>query len=411
MGLGKLLTRSTEYVATNTVTNEVQTFTIVDNLAPDWPSSTYRGGMGIPGAWRAATLLSGLIGSVPWNAYRSAQGRPTDVIYPTPPLLAQPNPPDTALTSFSSMALDYYWHGNAIALVASRNREGWPTAAYLIPATSVGVRRVPAPGMSTLPVGAIEYSVGTMRNLGVNDVIHIKAPCEPGALRGMGVLEAHLNTLDLSAELSRQARSITRHGVPTGVLTSDNPDTTDEELRAAKTAWLAAQRDRTVAALRPGTDFKPLSWNPEELELIAARQFNLTEWELIFGLPVGWLGGNTNSRTYANVEADAVSLLKFSLGIPLVQFEQTLTLHLPRGTVAKANLDEMLRGDTLTRFQAYAIGLQNQPFLTVDEVRAQEGRPPMPARSAAPPAPAPNSQPDDSMSPQVVPAGSMMEGS
>jgi HK97 family phage portal protein len=379
MGLGKLLTRSTQYVATNTVTNEVQTFTIIDNIAPDWATHDYQGAWGIPGAWRASNLIADLLGSFPWKAYRSLAGRPIELLDPTPPLLEQPNPPDAAMTTYSSWGLDLLFHGNAIGLVAARNAQGWPTAAYAVPATAVGVRRVPAPGMSTLPVGALEYSVGTMRNLGTYDVIHIKGPCEPGAVRGMGVLEAHLNTLNLNRELGRQARAISQHGVPTGVITSSNPDTTDDELTAAKAAWLKAQRDRTVAALGFGTDFKPLSWNPEEMELIESRKFGLTELELIFGLPVGWLGGQTSSRTYSNIEQDAVNLIKFTLAGHLARFEQALSLQMPRGTVARANLDSLLRSDTLTRYQAHRIALGNDaPFLTVDEIREMENRAPMP---------------------------------
>lgn len=404
MGLGKLLTRGTQYVATDTDTGAaLGTYTIIDNLAPDWPTDDYRGGMGIPGAWRAAVLLSDLLGGVPWNAYRKLVGRPVQLIDPPPPLLEQPSPPDTAMTTFSSWALDLIWHGNAIGLVAARNREGWPTAAYPVPANLVGIRRITSSSMSTLPIGSIEYGVGTMRNLGPNDVIHIKGPCEPGGLRGMGVLEAHLRTLELATEQNRQARSISAHGVPTGILTTTNPDAQPADMKAAKTEWLEAQRDRTVAALGPTTDFKPLSWNPEELQLVEARKFTLTELELIFGLPVGWLGGQTSSRTYSNIEQDAVNLLKFSLGGHLGRFEGELTRHHPRGTKVKATLDAILRSDTLTRYQAHALALAGKPWATVDEIRALEDRQPLTdAQRAelAPPAPPAPAEPTETEDPK-----------
>ena len=65
------------------------------------------------------------------------------------------------------------------------------------------------------------------------------------------MLENHLNTLDLAAEQGRQARSISQHGVPTGVLTTSNPDATQTDMATAKAAWLQSQRDRTIAALGP----------------------------------------------------------------------------------------------------------------------------------------------------------------
>lgn len=386
MGLGRLLTRSTVITSTDTLTGATMTFTVADPLSPDWPTSdAYRGAMSIPGAWRASTLLAGLIAQVPWHAYREYVDRPDERIKPNPPLLEQPNPPRTRFTTFSSLALDYLWHGNAFGVWAARNRMGWPTAVIPVPAQMVGVRQVTPYVDSPLPVGALEYSIGTLR-LGAEDVLHIMGPAAPGGLRGMGVLETHMTTLMLADEQARQARSISQHGVPTGVLTTTNPDTTQAEMQASKTAWLAAQRERTVAALSPSTDFKPLSWNPEELEMIEARKFSLTELELIFGLPVGWLGGQTSSRTYSNIEQDAVNLIKFTLSNPLAQFEQTLTLAFPRGTCARANLDAILRADTLTRYQAHALAVANAPWKTVDEVRELENLPPMP-EEPTPPAP------------------------
>jgi HK97 family phage portal protein len=244
-----------------------------------------------------------------------------------------------------------------------------------VPAASVGVRRVSQYMDSPLPVGQLEYSIGSMR-LGSRDLIHFKGPCEPGAVRGLGVLENHLNTLNLAEEQSRQARSISQHGVPTGVLTTSNPDASQDDMRAAKSAWLESQRDRTIAALGPTIEFTPLSWNPEELQMVEARRFTLSELELIFQLPVGWLGGAHSSKTYSNLEADAINLLKFGLQPDVTQFEQTLTLALPRGTCARAHLDSILRADTMTRYQAHAIALANG-FKTKDEVRDEEHLPPL----------------------------------
>lgn len=382
MGLGRLLTRSTQYTATDTVTGATAVFTVVDGLAPDFANvGSYRQGMTIPGAWRASTLLSGLIGLLPWDAYRQFAGRPEEKL-PSPPLLEQPNPPDTRMTSFRSLALDYLWHGNGIAVVAARSPLGWPTAAIPVSAASVAVRRVTQYMDSPLPVGALEYSVGSMR-LGSQDVIHFKGPCEPGAVRGMGILEAHLNTLNLAADQSRQARSVSNHGVPTGVLKSDNPDLTDAEAIDMKAQWLANQRDRSIQVINASTSFTPLSWNPEELQLVAARKFTLNELELIFGLPVGWLGGSDSSRKYSNMSQDDVAFMKWTMGDHIEQFEQTLSLAFPRSTQVRGNQDVVLQADTLTRYQAHAIALDKQ-FLTLDEVRELEHRPPLPEKPPEP---------------------------
>lgn len=378
MGLGRLLTRSTVYTATDTVSGAVQTFTVIDNLLPDFvnPGDSYQQAMQVPGAWRAALLLSDLLGQVPWDAWRTGGDQPETMITPRPPLLEQPFPPDTRMTTFSSWGLDLIYHGNAIAVVAARSPLGVPTAAIPVSAVQVGVRRVTPYVDSPLPVGQLEYSVGSLR-LGAQDVIHIKGPCMPGAVRGMGVLETQLATLNLAREQTRQASALSTHGVPTGVLQSDDPDLEEAEAIELKASWLRAQATRSIAVLNASTKFTPLSWNPEELQLIEARKFSLNELELIFGLPVGWLGGMNSARQYSNIEQDAVNLLKFSLGGHLARFEQTLSLAYPRGTVVRADMEHVLRADTLTRYQAHAIALANK-FKTPNEVRQVEHLPPLP---------------------------------
>lgn len=394
MGLGRLLTRSTRYTATDTVTGATAVYTIVDGLAPDFVNAgAYRGAMTVPGAWRAALLVSGTIGRLPWDAYRDFGGRPEEKLTPTPPLLEQPNPPETRMSTFRSWGLDYIWHGNAIGVVAARSPLGWPTAAIPVPATSVAVRRVTPFQDSPLPVGSLEYKIGSL-SLGSQDVIHIKGPCEPGAVRGMGALENGLNTWNLAQEQDRQARAVSNHGVPTGVLKSDNPDLTDAEAADLKASWHASQSTRSVAVLNASTSFTPLAWNPEQLQLVEARKFSLNQIELMFGLPVGWLGGTDSSRKYSNMSQDDVALMKWSIGDHIEQFEQTLTLAFPRGTYVRANQDAVLRADTMTRYQAHQIGIQTG-FLTVDEAREYEHRPPLP-KPAAPELPepaAPNGKP------------------
>ncbi|MEV7263982.1 phage portal protein [Micromonospora aurantiaca] len=390
MGLGRMLTtRARPSAPAAEEHNRVITeFAIIDGVAVDGSGESgtrYRGGMSIPGAWRCAVLLSDLLGQIPWDAFRSYGGQTLERIAPRPPLLEQPNPPDTRMTSFSSWGLDLIWHGNAVGIIAARNAYSQPTAAIPVPAEQVGVRRITRPGMSSvLPIGALEYSIGTMR-LGSHEVIHIKGPCQPGAVRGMGVLEAHMETLDLAREQARQARSVSSHGVPTGVLKSENPDLTAVEAKDLKTKWMDSQRDRTIAVLNATTSFEPLAWNPEELQLLDARKFSLHELALIFGVPLSFLGVETSNRTYRSDVTEAINLLKFSLGGHLARFEQTLSLAFPRGTVAAANLDAILRADVLTRYQAYAIGLDKQ-FLGIDEVRLDDRRGPMPAKPKPRPA-------------------------
>lgn len=387
--------RNRIYEATDTDTGQTATYEIVidKGISADWSSHRYRGGMGIPGAWRASLITADLLGSMPWDAYRRRAGRPVEPIDPTPILLEQPFPEEELVDTFGSLALDLVWEGNAVGIIADRNRAGWPTAILPVPAHMVSARRVgPGANAGGLPVGRIEYAIGG-RTFDKSDIMHIKGPHAPGDLRGMGIIEMHLDgTLALAKEQQDQAKTLSRHGVPTGLLRVTNPDAKKKDLEDAKAAWLKSQRERTVAALNAVTEFQPLSWNPEELQLVEARKFSLHEIALIFGLPLSFLGADQSSRTYRNSQDEALDLLKFgAVGGHIRRFEQTLTRMFPRGTTVKGNLDFLLRADTLTRYQAHAVGI-DKGFLTVNEVRALEDLPPLP-EPPEPPEP-PEEDPD-----------------
>lgn len=376
MGLGKPFLRSVpsggvRYDVVDLDTDTIRdSFTVNYGTAPDWPASAYRNGMSIPGAWRGSLILADLLGAAPWQAFRKAAGDDPAprLIDPTPPLLQQPSPPDTAMTSWSSAALDYIWNGNAVGVWASRGRDGWPTSVVMVPADSVMVRRVDERNYP-LPVGTIEYLIGDL-SFTPDEVMHIKGPCAPGDLRGWGVLETHLATIAAAQQLGADAHAV--HGVPTGVLKSDNPDLTAKEARKMKAKWLESQRTRTVAVLNASTSFEALAWNPRDAQLIEARKFSLSEWELIFGLPAGWLGGQTSSRTYSNIEQDAINLIKFTLNAHFTRFKQTLTQAFPRGVFVEPDLDALLASDTMNRYTAYNVATGGKPWLLPSEVRARE---------------------------------------
>lgn len=401
MGLGKLLpaqhravgTGGTRYEAYDMTSDaHLGTYSVIGDMAPDWPTSAYKNGMSIPGAWRASLLISGLLAGMPWNAFRKPSGDDPAprLVTPTPPLLEQPAPPDYRFTTLRSMGLDYLWDGNAIGIYAARDRFNRPTAIVPVPASLVGVRRVDDWDYP-LPVGSIEYSIGNLR-FAPHELLHVKGPCEPGGLRGLGILEAHMNTMRASASLSADAHSI--KGVPTGYLKSTNPDMKQPQADALKRKWLESQTVRTVAVLNATTEFIPLSWNPEQAQLIEARKFSLTEWENIFGLPVGWLGGQTSSRTYSNIEQDAINLIKFSMNDHYTAFKEALSQAFPPGITVEPDLDALLASDTVNRYTAYATATGNKPWMLPSEVRGKERMPAVEGIDAAP-APAPTEPPQE----------------
>lgn len=409
MGLGSLLTRSAPAApaqtrsAGSTMESILLDFRTRYGFSP-WQASTYNGFMSVPGAWRAGVMLSDLFAQMPFHSYRLTEAGKVKTPRNAPILESPAGSWEDPVVVFASWGLDYLWSGNMVGVYTSRNAAtGLPNAILPVPVSEVGVRQELVSDGYGGRTGRKEYDVGGVI-FDQADVFHVKGPCAPGALRGLGVLETQLAALTLARDLQSQASAISLHGVPTGLLKSTNPDMDPEELSTAKAAWIEAQRTRTIAALGPSVDFEPLAWNPEEMQLVEARKFSLTELELMFGLPVGWLGGEAPSKTYSNVEMDAVNLVKFSpLAAMAKRCESVFTTKtLPRGQSAIANLDAVLRSDTMNRYKAHQLALGNAPWQTVNEVRAIEDKAPVEGgdelpKASAPPAPAaPATEPTDS---------------
>ncbi|MFD4196628.1 phage portal protein [Amycolatopsis thermoflava] len=383
MGLGRMLTRGAGGAPLHSRTIVSDGIRIGPSALisgnTGWGGGGYVRALGIPGVDRAVMLIADLLGGLPWDAYTDRGRNHAAKVTPRPILLEQPNPEEARINTMSAWAADLVLNGNALGVIVERNAAGTPTAVTPVPSRRVGVRRVDGQTYSVLPVGEIEYAIGG-QSFSRHEVLHIKGPCEPGALRGVGVLEKHLNgagSLDLAEELGRQARNVSRDGVPTGMLEATTPDVTEPQMVAAKEAWLRAQRDRTVAALGPGTKFTPVAWKPEEMQLIEARKLSLLEVANIFGLPPRFLGAPSGgSMDYTTQEGQGLDLVKFTLGGHVGRFEQTLSLHFPRGTWVQANLDALLRSDTKSRYEAHEIAVRNG-WLLKSEVREIEDLPPV----------------------------------
>jgi HK97 family phage portal protein len=377
MGLGQVFHRDLHFDVTDTNTGQVVHDYIVTGTGayPNWEQGAYGGAMAIPGAWRASILLSDLLGRIPWHRYRMG-GSGTPERLPGSPLLEQPCPPQTRMTSFAAWGLDLLFHGNAIGLVSARDRQGYPTAISPVSAKSVYVRRAERDDRTGAPPGTVVYQIGN-KWYRSDDVFHVMGPSEPGQLRGMGVLECHLRgTLALAGTLAEQARSVSDAAVPSLVMQSLNPDLDATEAAALKLAVQTSQRTRSPLVVGPSVEVTPIAWNPSETQLIEARKLSLVEIANLFGLDADRLNAAQTSRTYQNVEQAGITFLRDSAGGWIARFEQTLSLAFPRGTWVEANLDNELRADTKTRYEAHAIAITSG-ILTRDEVRAIENRPPL----------------------------------
>jgi HK97 family phage portal protein len=365
--LGRLLKRQIQPSVVYTSSGYVDSLGRVGRaFQANW-SGTYvdtNTALGVPAIYRGVTLIADAIGALGLHSYRNGR-----IVKPTPQILIKPNPQETRIATISAMAASLILDGNYIAVLGERGVNGLPEMFYPVAIDRVNVSRVD---------GRMVYRIDE-QVYDADDILHIKNFTLPGEFFGRGIVETQKQAIGKEIAISEYASRYFDGGVnPTAVIKSGNPDLTQEEADALKTAWLSmySGRNRQPAVLNSTTDFEILSSNAQESQLIESQIQGLTEAANILGLPAYYLGAPNSSRTYANVEQENLQLVRWSIQPIAERIEQALSELLVRGQTAKFNYDTLLRTDTLSRYQAHAVGLTNG-FLTVDEVRDMENRDPI----------------------------------
>jgi HK97 family phage portal protein len=320
--------------------------------------------LGIPAIYRGITLISDAIGALPLCAYRNKRK-----VVPTPQILMRPVPNETRMETISAMAAALIVHGNYIAVLGEPGVNGLPDSIYPVSPDRVQVAK---------ENGRIIYKIDD-KSYDQSEIMHIKNFTMPGDLVGKGILAVAKQALGKEIAINEYAARYFDGGVnPTAVIKSANPDLTQEEADALKNAWMAmySSRNRSPVVMNSSTDFEVLSSNAAESQLVEAQTAGLTEAANILGLPPYFLGSPNSSRTYSNVEQENLQLVKWSIQPIAERIEAAFSDLLVRGQVAAFEYDSLLKTDTASRYDAYAVALSNG-FLTVDEVRNYENLDPM----------------------------------
>lgn len=127
-----------------------------------------------------------------------------------------------------------------------------------------------------------------------------------------------------------------------------------------------------------GGTFKPLQLNAADAQLLEVRRFGVEEIARLFRVPISLLGHPVaGAMSFASVEAQNLSFVQHSLRPLLERIEQALSKLLPeQDGFIKFNLDALLRGTTLERYDAYTKGLR-EGFLSLNDVRSVEDLAPL----------------------------------
>ena len=326
--------------------------------------------MGVPAASMCHNLIVDGCGSLPMYGYTLAGDGSEARLDPTPDVLRDPWPMIPRHNWVAGVVSSMILRGNAYALPADFDpATGYPRQLPLLNPDAVWVDVDEYTGLPVYDVGGVRFGPG--------EIVHIPGLQPPGSPVGVGVIEAHRRQFTGMLALDEYGtQSFAGAGVPSGVVTVDRPELGQEQADDLKARWMAAFSGvREPAVVPRAITFQPLSFSPQDMAYVNARQQGAAEVCWMFGVHPNVIGAPAgNTMTYQNVEAAQTAFARMSLVPWTARIEQVLSKWAPRTFNVRFEYGGLLRGTTAERLAAYEVGLRIGAY-TLNEVRDLEHLP------------------------------------
>lgn len=346
----------------------------------DLPNPNAAALAGLPAASRARRLISESI----------AQMAPLDLWTPdgfmsedTPPILERPNVTYTSFDFWDQAVAQAITHGNFLAFQADPDASGWPQQLVPVP-WGVWFAYYDQAGYLVYAVNGEIYSREQM--------FHVRINATPNQPMGIGVVTQFRRSIGQALDQQNFVADTYRTGsVPAGVIKVKGvQEISQEQADSIIDQWVDNHaQGRRVPAVMPESqyEFDPLSWSPEDMQFLEARQFTVAEIAYMFGLDPTDLGAALQgaSITYANIEQREVQRITDSYAPWMRRFEQELSDCIPGGT-ARFCVEHLLRTDSKTRAEVNQLNIDSG-VTTADEARKVEGKRPLPEPATPEPEP------------------------
>jgi HK97 family phage portal protein len=324
--------------------------------------------MALSAAWRCQHILSDGIGALDIFAYDiTEESRRVE----TPAVLSDPWPVFTPVEWRAMVVASLVLYGNAYLLPYDMDpRTGYPRQLLIVHPTQMNVD--------------IVGGVPRYRLVGSNvelDCLHIRGLLMPGAVCGVGIVEAMRLGIMLASDMDRyQIGNFQQSSVPPVIIKVNRPEISPEQALDIQSRWVNKHGfgRRAPAVIPTSMDVSAIAWSPEDTQFLESKQFMAAEVCWWFGIDPRILGlsASGQSLTYSNVESTYVDLQRMSFLPWTSRIEAALGRVLPRTRLAKFDFTPMLRTTLQDRYSAYKTGIEGG-WITIEEVRALENLGPL----------------------------------
>lgn len=219
---------------------------------------------------------------------------------------------------------------------------------------------------------------GKQESFNQEEIWHLKGLSSDGFI-GISPIEMARNTIRLAAIAEDHGLSYFANGLrPSGFLEYPgklNP-TAKENIKESIGALFGGKNKFSAGVLEQGMSWNSVSLSNEDSQYLETRNFQIEEIARLFRVPSILIGHPDKTSTYASAEQFMLSFVVHTIRPWLVRIEQSINRYLlsesdRENYFAKFKVEGLLRGDTKSRYEAYASAITAR-WMSPNEVRALE---------------------------------------
>ncbi|QDV34026.1 phage portal protein [Tautonia plasticadhaerens] len=364
-----------------------------------WPPGTGSAGVAVteetalafPTLLATANTLATDLACMPIDVFRGEgdEGRVRDRRHPNHELLSRspagPDRPETTPIRWrQSWVLHALLWGNGYNEIRRTGR-GTPYSLHLLdPETTRPVRLLDGVEVELAdPDGVLRYEVqgvrGGTRHLRPENVLHLAGLGLDG-IRGLNFVALLRQGLGLGIAMESYAADYFANGADPGGVIETPQKLNPQAIANLRTGWDDLHRGpgkrHRPAVLEQGATWKGTSSNPQQSQLVEGRKFQSLDVARPWRVPPNKYGDLSEAHL-ANIEASNLDYLNTALTGWLEAIEQEINLKLftrsewQGGYFVEHDVDALLRGDLLKRYQSYEIAIRTG-MRSINECRRAE---------------------------------------
>jgi len=331
--------------------------------------------------YRCVEVVSDSIATQQWDImnYNKAKGWTKEEFHDLYFLLNySPSPAIGRYMFLKTLVAKVLLEGNGYAIIR-RDQRGDPERLELV--------NLPV-NVYMRPDKTLFYKVGyegSQEAIDAEDMIHIMNFSYNGYI-GVSTLTHAATSMGLADSAEASAKGFFASGANMSGILTVQCKLTPEKATALKSSWAAAfditsGQPGGIAVMESGMEFKPVTVNPKDAQMLETRQFNVLEICRFFGVPPSKAFAQ-EGLTYSNVEAYQLGFITDTV-TPMdsrieSEFNRKLLRPSQRGkTIFNLNPEVLMKANLDSMANYYSKMFQSGGF-TVNEIRQKLGNEKMP---------------------------------